>query len=227
MTTRLSALGLPAPYPSDDVSLTLSGAAVNAEAGNVAGTGLKIGATGRLSPLGLAMSGYKQLTKVGSTTVTLLGAEVRCQGEELEGTHITVRIDGATMFGDAGQLIPTRTGPDHVVIGLPLTRVKELSAFSATVNFRYRATSSPMAPETVRYRIDCLTTRQEVLDWTTIATGTTISIPILPEHNKLLSGVGTQRRTERKQLIVQSDTATTTTAFGSVIWTVDNIFGVN
>jgi len=125
-------------------------------------------------------------------------------------------------------LTPEATGnPDLIAIQIPLTRVQEETAFTATVYFRDRATSSAVSPATARYRIDCKETGRTVLDWTSITTGATISIPILPEHNQMLSHNTPDRRTERKQLIVESNTGTTTVSLGKVTWTVANVFGVN
>ena len=120
--------------------------------------------------------------------------------------------------------------PDQVAFQLPLTRVKERTAFTATVYFRDRATKSAATPASARYRIDCLTTKRVVQDWTDLTAASSIAISITPTNNKILSTIptasGIGQRFEKKQLIVESNTGTSLVSKGRVIWTIENVFGV-
>ena len=153
------------------------------------------------------------------------------EADELPTSNVgqmLVEIAGFISGFAGSSSLPEATGsPDLVAIQIPLTRVKEETAFTATVYFRDRATSSALSPVTVRYRIDCKTTRKKVQDWTSIAAGSTISIPILPRHNRIKTFLAPDRMTERKQLIVESNTDTSTASLGKVIWSVVNVFGVD
>ena len=98
MPVRVSPLGLAGNY-SGDQTVTLTGVGSPVQGGNVVATGnAALNALGRLSPLGLHQTGYNINAKVGNASVTLSGAEVRCQGEELEGASVTIRLLGATVF---------------------------------------------------------------------------------------------------------------------------------
>ena len=129
-------------------------------------------------------------------------------------------VGSSSLPGDIGY-------PDQIAFQIPLTRVQKETAFTATVYFRDRLTASALAPITARYRIDCKKTGKTVQDWTSVTAGATISIPILPRHNRIKSFLTPDRMTERKQLIVESNADTVNASLGSVTWTVVNVFGVD
>lgn len=112
---------------------------------------------------------------------------------------------------------------DQVEIRLPKTRVNEKTNFTATVNFRDRATKAAATPTTIQYRIDDLTTRIEVTDWTTVSAASSITIAISPTQNAIQDD---SSRFERRQLLVKADDGLSTQAIGQAVWRVVNYFGI-
>lgn len=73
---------------------------------------------------------------------------------------------------------------DQIVFRFPRDRIKERSALTVVARFRDRATDADVTPTNVSYRIDNLSNGAEILDWTSIATGTTVSIVTTPDQNE-------------------------------------------
>ena len=97
---------------------------------------------------------------------------------------------------------------DRVEIRIPDFIFNEGSSFTATVNFRDRASQAASTPTTIHYRIDCLSTGTTIVDWTAVSS---------PAGDK---------KTELKQLTVQADRGLTTQSTGRVLYRVRNLEGV-
>lgn len=96
---------------------------------------------------------------------------------------------------------------------------------SATITITFQDDDGTIVtPTTARYRIDCLTTKQEVRDWTTITPASTVTIAITPSDNAIISD---RNDTERKQMVIQTDHGTDDQAVEYSEWTVKNLQGVD
>lgn len=73
---------------------------------------------------------------------------------------------------------------DQITFTFPRDRINERSALTITARFRDRATDADVTPTNVRYRIDNLTNCTEILDWTAVSTGTSVSIVTTPDNNE-------------------------------------------
>lgn len=111
---------------------------------------------------------------------------------------------------------------DAVFIQLPKLRVKEDSAFTATVNFRTRSTGAAATPTNVKYRLDCLTTGLQLADWTTVSAASSVSISITATHNAIQND---SNELERKQLTVALDHGLSTQHTETAEWIVENVYG--
>jgi hypothetical protein len=112
----------------------------------------------------------------------------------------------------------------RITLQAPISQhtVKERSAFTVTSKF-YADTSDPWvltAPTTVRYRIDCLSTGYPVRDWTTLTTGTSVSISIASADTAILDDT---KKRERKLLTVMADNGLSTQYQESYEWNVLNL----
>ena len=112
---------------------------------------------------------------------------------------------------------------DQIEIQLPKTRVNESESFIATAYFRTRATKVALAPTTIRYRIDCITTKTAVLGWTSVSAAANVDITITSSDNSMQDD---SNLWERKQLIVQADQGLSTQTVGKVVWLLDNLEGI-
>src|SRR5688572_12361126 len=65
---------------------------------------------------------------------------------------------------------------DQIVFSFRRDRIKERS--SLTVTARFLNAGAEVTPTNVNYRIDNADTGREILDWTSVATGTTAAITI-------------------------------------------------
>jgi hypothetical protein len=111
---------------------------------------------------------------------------------------------------------------DEVDILIPRPKFNEGSAFTCTAYYRDRASSAPSAPAAAKYRVDCLTTRQTVQDWTSLSVSTSNSISITSTNNAILDASNTK---ERKQLTVASEPGAANQFRGIAVWDVLNLFG--
>lgn len=127
-------------------------------------------------------------------------------------------------------VLPGLPTPDLIAFQMPLTRYNERTAFTVTTYFRQKSSSGEARPTTARYRIDCLTTRKKIQDWTDLIVAPSIAIEVTPHNNRIASDVITGRgighRYERKQMIVEINTDLDSMCKGRVTWTVENLFGV-
>ena len=99
---------------------------------------------------------------------------------------------------------------------------KEGQSFVATFKF-FDTNFVPASPATARYRIDCLTSKAVVRDWTTLSAAQTIDIAVTPADNAIQNS---SNPSERRQLVVQSNYGTDVQSVQSSEWTVENLQGV-
>ena len=111
---------------------------------------------------------------------------------------------------------------DVVAIVVPRPGVKERSAFTAIVYFATRSTGAAATPTNVYYRVDNLSTRTQIADWTSVSPGTSVSISITPTHNTIQDACNT---VERVQLTVDLDHDLSTQVRESTDWEIKNLVG--
>ena len=113
---------------------------------------------------------------------------------------------------------------DKIEIHFPDTVVPEETTFTARVYFRAASVPAASIPTTIHYRIDCLTTKREIVDWTLVAVPAAWNdITITDSHNQIL---GNRNRRERKQLLIKVDNGLSTQLISSRSWMVDNLCGI-
>ena len=138
-----------------------------------------------------------------------------------DSTYITPDETYWSADGYAGN-----TGIMQIKITAKLSHLEnpERSAFNATAKF-YDDTSDPWtlsAPTTVQYRVDCLSTGYPVLDWTSVGSGTSVTIPVTASDNLILDD--TNQR-EQRVLTVMANTGLSTQCQSSYTWQVRNLPG--
>ncbi len=107
---------------------------------------------------------------------------------------------------------------DQVAIQLPKTRFREGDSFTATAHFRRDNLTA--RPGTVHYRIDCLTSDKQILDWTSLTTGTTAAVTITTKIRLDFN------RTERKRLTFSADKDTDNEVIGTTHYIVVNLAAI-
>jgi len=113
--------------------------------------------------------------------------------------------------GDLLELQPTATSyillqscfyPDQVEIGIPQTIVPERTTFTATVYTR--GAGEGVTPTTMHYRVDCLSNKRVLREWTAVSTpAESNEIVISSSDNQILYN---RFLYETKQLTVKVDT---------------------
>jgi hypothetical protein len=111
---------------------------------------------------------------------------------------------------------------DLIAFQLPETKWKEGSAFSLPVYLRLRSTAAPATPTTIHYRLDCLTTRTQLADWTSVAAASSFTIAVTGTHNAIQSDGNAY---EVKQATVVVDQGLATQHVEAVTWRVENLYG--
>lgn len=101
--TRVSSLVLAARY---GVALAPEppGAVASAEAGNLTVTVPNPAEIAKVGSLILAAPKYNLAPKQGNVTVTILGSFAQAEGEELEGSNVTIRLVGAVALTFGGSV---------------------------------------------------------------------------------------------------------------------------
>ena len=113
---------------------------------------------------------------------------------------------------------------DQVAVRLPKTRWPEETTFTATVNFRDRATKAADAPTTIHYRVDCLSTKTTLQDWTSVSSpAAEKTISITSAFNTIQDN---SHSYEHRQILVQADQGLSTQATGRAVWLVSNFRGI-
>ena len=109
---------------------------------------------------------------------------------------------------------------DTVAIVANKDHVLESGSLTATAYFRLSGAAD--TPADVWYRVQCLTTNQELTGWTSVSAASSVSIT--------LSGVNTDikdasNKYERKQLQVSADMDASDEVRGALVYTVENLAG--
>lgn len=99
--------------------------------------------------------------------------------------------------------------------------VNEGSAASFSATFYTAGVAT--APSTVRYRVDDCYSEDNVVDWTTVTAGATVSISIAASLNVMIDE---DRRVERRVLTVEADNGTSTAFNDSAYYDVVNRIGI-
>ena len=100
-------------------------------------------------------------------------------------------------------------------------RIKEGSYYEVEASF-FDETGAAVTPSKVRYQIWCLTSKRLVRDWTTVQTGSTVSIVATAADNAIQDDKNAR---ETKQMVVQSNYGTTLQMSESTEWEVQNLRG--
>ena len=127
---------------------------------------------------------------------------------------------------EADTYVPAGDPPDvdvssQIEIYLPKTVVAEETTFIATVYFRLGGEAT--TPTTVHYRIDDLTGRQELLDWTLLNPWSEISFLISSAMNEIKDDSNSM---ERRQLTIKTDSGLETQVIQAVEWQIRNLQGI-
>ena len=113
---------------------------------------------------------------------------------------------------------------DQVEIQIPITIVPEETTFTATVYHRTRSTQAASTPTTIHYRVDCLTTKRQITDWTSVSSpAASNTIVITSAENQILDDSNAR---EKKQITIKLDSGLTTQQIKPKQWTVENIQGI-
>lgn len=95
---------------------------------------------------------------------------------------------------------------------------------SFTANFKFFDKDFvPSSPLTLRYRIDDLTNKVAVRDWTEVPAFQEVDIDVTPEDNAIQN---TNNVRERKQIVAQSNFGTSTQKSETKEWDVRNVQGI-
>jgi hypothetical protein len=100
----------------------------------------------------------------------------------------------------------------------------EGDAFIQDIGF-YDSDFSASTPATARYRIDCLTNKREVSDWTEISSPTQAEEIVVTSSDNAI--INTRNKQELRQMVVQSNYGTDTQKSETIEWTVRNLQGVS
>ncbi len=106
-------------------------------------------------------------------------------------------------------------------VKLPDSRHKERSSFTATAYFR-DSSDAAEAPTTIHYRIDDLTTRTVLLDWTSVSAASSASIAVTSAQNKIIND---RNDWERRQITVAANKDLATETRDTAQWIIENIGG--
>jgi hypothetical protein len=112
---------------------------------------------------------------------------------------------------------------DQITFSLSKDCWKERSQFVVGVRFRDRSADDEVTPTNVKYRLDCLSTGQVVLDWTSVSPGETVNITVTPDQNAIVSDCNAH---ERKQLMVAADYGLSTQFVDAIDYEITNLRGL-
>lgn len=101
------------------------------------------------------------------------------------------------------------------------TQINERSRLPVTVNFA-DGSWKPTAPNTARYRIDCVTTGQVIQDWVAMTVAPSVDLVVLPWQNAILDD---NNRVEKKVMAVEANYNLDSQYTDSFVWSVKNLQG--
>jgi hypothetical protein len=113
---------------------------------------------------------------------------------------------------------------DQVVFFQRKDHIREKSKHVIGVKFKTRSTAALTTPTNVYYRIDCLTTGNEILTWTSVSTDDELDITITPTQNALQDQGNDY---ETRELTVAANYGLSTQFVESVTFQVENLRGVS
>ena len=106
---------------------------------------------------------------------------------------------------------------------MSIQKVNEKTSFRVTTTF-LDDNNAVATPSSARYRIDCLTNKQQILDWTAIGSlSTQVTINITSDQNAIINDANSE---ERKELVVESTNASGQASISNVRWDAVNLQGV-
>ena len=111
---------------------------------------------------------------------------------------------------------------DQIALHPTKTLVKEGSAFPLTVYLRLRSTGAAATPTTIHWRLDCLSTGNEIADDTSVSAASSFTIAVTGAHNAIQSD---GNEFETKQLTITTDVGLATQYREAVTWRVQNLYG--
>ena len=100
--------------------------------------------------------------------------------------------------------------------------VNEGDSFEVDAAF-FDSSDAVALPSTIRYQVWCKSNKEAVRDWTSVAIGTSVTIPITSTDNRILNPNSTY---EIRQLVVQTNAGTSTQKTETLEWRVKNLGGV-
>jgi hypothetical protein len=106
-------------------------------------------------------------------------------------------------------------------IKLPNPSYKERSSFTVTAYFR-DSSDAAEAPTTVHYRIDDISRRNRITDWTSVTPGVSVSITVTATENKVYNHNASR---QRRQITVAADKGLDGETRDTAEWFVENIEG--
>ena len=65
---------------------------------------------------------------------------------------------------------------DIIALRVAESIVSAGSAVTVTANFRDRTTAAASTPSSIRYRVDCLTSKTNVINWTSVVAASSVEI---------------------------------------------------
>lgn len=111
---------------------------------------------------------------------------------------------------------------DQIEFQMPRRVLAEGTGFTLPVKFRDRAQATGSTPTTIHYRVDCLTTGQTLLDWTSVSPSSGVNLTMLPGFSAIRDDLNDF---ERKQVTVKADDGLSTQCVKAASWEVENLFG--
>lgn len=108
----------------------------------------------------------------------------------------------------------------QIAIRIAETQVSAGSAVPVTVSFRDRATGTASTPSSIRYRVDCLTNKRNVINWTSVSASSSVDILIPGTSN---GTIDRGLELEQRQITIEADTGLNSQAKAAHRWGVKNI----
>lgn len=87
----------------------------------------------------------------------------------------------------------------------------------------FNAAIASATPTTLRYRVDCETTKKTLLDWTSLTPSATATVTVPASLNAIQNRANGY---EIKSMTVEADNGTDDAFSDSFTWRVNNLFGI-
>ena len=104
---------------------------------------------------------------------------------------------------------------------MTVRKVNEGTACYVTAKFRNNGAT--VVPLSVRYRVECLTTRRTMLDWTDVSPASSVTVTIPASLNVLNKQTNSR---ERRQVIFEANYGTDTAFTNARAYDVENLQGI-